>query len=66
MTPDIAQKLVHELPGWDRSVTDARDELGYDPALLTPDAIDWDGLLLPGSPATDGISKGGVRPHSLV
>jgi hypothetical protein len=44
MNRDIAQRLVHEeIDGWDQSITDARTRLGYDPAWLTSEAIQWDG-----------------------
>jgi len=32
MTPETAQRLLHEWPEWDRSITEARARLGYDPA----------------------------------
>jgi hypothetical protein len=43
MTQEVAQRLVHELPGWDRSVEPARAVLGYDPRWWTTEAIGWDG-----------------------
>jgi hypothetical protein len=43
MTREDAQRLLHELPGWDRSVDEARAALGYDPTWWTAAAVDWDG-----------------------
>ena len=43
MTPEQAQRLVHELPGWDQSIDDARAELGYDPSWWNTEATGWDG-----------------------